>query len=149
MGIEFVTGDLFSVKADGYAHGCNCKGVMGAGIAVEFRKRYPEMFKEYKKRCEDGSFNLGSCFFWDAPSGETIYNLATQPYPGAYASLEVIKTALQTMLNGAIYTKPLGHRIAMPRIGCGYGGLSWEEVKPLIEHVVSGQNYIDVVVVSL
>jgi O-acetyl-ADP-ribose deacetylase (regulator of RNase III) len=148
MSLEFKTGNLFSYAADGYAHGCNCQGVMGAGIALEFRDRYPEMFAEYRKRCRDGSFNLGSCFAWKAPSGQMIYNLGTQIRPGRYATLESVEVALTTMLRISGMNNPPGHLIAIPRIGCGLGGLNWNDVRLVIERVVAGQNHTDVVVIS-
>lgn len=148
MSVFFKTGNLFSSGADGLAHGCNCCGVMGAGIALEFRKRYPEMFNEYRKNCLNGSFGLGSCFVWKAPSGVTIYNLGTQPRPGACATLESIETSLLTMLRISGLTNLPGHTIAIPRIGCGLGGLNWTDVKPVIERVASGQNHTDIIVMS-
>src|SRR3954454_22325644 len=70
MPIEFVSGDLFDnahgVRA--FAHGCNCQGSMGAGIAKTFRARYPAMSEVYRSRCkaEPRQFNLGDCWLWKA-----------------------------------------------------------------------------------
>ena len=59
----FVKGDLFAHKGlDALAHGCNCAGAMGKGIAVHFRERFPNMYGEYKQRCADGRFTLGAVF---------------------------------------------------------------------------------------
>jgi O-acetyl-ADP-ribose deacetylase (regulator of RNase III) len=149
MPVEYRTGDLFASDASGLAHGCNCQGVMCAGIAVQFRKRYPEMFKQYRERCLNGSFGVGSCFAWDAPDGKTIYNLGTQPYPGACAKLEYIQTALTTMLRMPTKKNQLIRTIALPRIGCGFGGLNWLDVKKVIEQVANGQSFTDLIVYSL
>jgi O-acetyl-ADP-ribose deacetylase (regulator of RNase III) len=66
MPIEFVTGDLFNNArhAQAFAHGCNCQGSMGGGIARAFRERYSEMFDEYRRQCkaEPRQFNLGDCW---------------------------------------------------------------------------------------
>lgn len=149
MPVEYRTGDLFSSDADALAHGCNCQGVMGAGIAVQFRKRFPEMFREYRARCLNGTFGVGSCFAWDAPDGKTIYNLGTQQYPGACARLEDVKTSLITMLTMPHKANHPIKTIALPRIGCGYGGLNWFDVKNVIEQVAAGQNFTDLIVYSL
>jgi O-acetyl-ADP-ribose deacetylase (regulator of RNase III) len=54
MPMQFVSGDLFAneFKAEAFAHGCNCQGSMGPGIAKGFRERYPEMYEEYRRRCK-------------------------------------------------------------------------------------------------
>lgn len=148
MTVQYRTGDLFTSDADALAHGCNCQGVMGAGIAVQFRKRYPKMFEDYRARCMNGSFGIGSCFAWDAPDGKVIYNLGTQKYPGPCARLEDIRTALLTMLRMPTKKNQLIRTIALPRIGCGHGGLKWPDVKNIIEQTASGQNFTDLIVYS-
>src|SRR5438874_7592451 len=102
MPVEFVKGDLFAnrFQAKALAHGCNCQGSMGAGIATGFRDRYPEMFAEYRRRCKakPREFNLGDVFLWKAEDQPRVFNLATQE--GTYrarASYEAIATALKTM----------------------------------------------------
>jgi O-acetyl-ADP-ribose deacetylase (regulator of RNase III) len=78
MPTRFVKGDLFQTRdLDALAHGCNCAGAMGKGIAVEFRKRFPEMYAEYKARCARRSFALGDVFAW-RQGDITIFNLGTQ-----------------------------------------------------------------------
>lgn len=68
MPIRFVSGDLFSnaFRAKAFAHGCNCRGSMAAGIAVGFKERYPEMYEEYRRRCKakPREFNPGDVFLW-------------------------------------------------------------------------------------
>jgi O-acetyl-ADP-ribose deacetylase (regulator of RNase III) len=138
MPIEFVSGDLFdnAHHAQAFAQGCNCQGSMGAGIAKTFRERYPEMFDEYRRRCksEPRQFNLGDCWLWKADKHPWVFNLATQErYWRARASYEAIETALQSMRQQADAEGLT--RIAMPRIGVGYGGLSWKKVRAIVEAV--------------
>jgi O-acetyl-ADP-ribose deacetylase (regulator of RNase III) len=68
MVIHYVAGDLFANEhgAQALAHGCNCIGSMGAGIAVGFRERYPDMYEEYRRRCkaQPHLFNPGDCLLW-------------------------------------------------------------------------------------
>jgi O-acetyl-ADP-ribose deacetylase (regulator of RNase III) len=66
MAMTMVTGDLFELGLPAIGHGCNCVGSMGAGIAKEFRRRYPRMYQEYRQRCQRGQFGLGDIFPWEA-----------------------------------------------------------------------------------
>ncbi len=138
MPITFVSGDLFdnAHDAQAFAHGCNCQGSMGAGIAKTFRTRYPEMYDEYRKRCkaEPRQFNLGDCWLWKADNQPWVFNLGTQEgYWRARASYEAIEKALRSMKAQADAEGVT--RIAMPRIGVGYGGLSWKKVRGIVEAV--------------
>jgi O-acetyl-ADP-ribose deacetylase (regulator of RNase III) len=138
MTIKFVQGDLFKNRfnAQSLAHGCNCKGSMGAGIAVEFKNRYPQMYEEYRKRCKatPREFNPGEIFLWKCDAKPWVFNLATQEdYWRSRATYQAIEEVLKKMKQRAddegITT------IAMPRIGAGYGGLSWKKVRLIIEQI--------------
>ncbi len=126
-------GDLFSVGADAIAHGVNCKGVMGAGIAAEFAKRYPDMKREYQSLCRTAALVPGAYFAWVSPDGKRIYNLATQSYPGRCARLEWIEQAVTAMLSHAELLSL--SVVAVPRIGCGIGGLNWSDVRQTLDRV--------------
>jgi O-acetyl-ADP-ribose deacetylase (regulator of RNase III) len=129
--IEQRVGDLFTAEdADALAHGCNCAGAMGRGIAVEFKRRWPDMYEEYRRRCKAGTFTPGECFPWDI-GGRFVYNLGTQAHWRASAQLSFIERAVRGMLEHAA-----AHgirRVAMPRIGAGLGGLSWMDVQKTID----------------
>jgi O-acetyl-ADP-ribose deacetylase (regulator of RNase III) len=138
MPIDFVTGDLFANRfgARALAHGCNCQGSMGAGVATGFRDRYPEMFADYRRRCkaEPREFNLGDAFLWRADEQPWVFNLGTQEGVWrARASYEAIEAALKSMRQQA--DREGITTIAVPRIGAGYGGLSWKKVRAVIEKV--------------
>src|SRR5215207_5254535 len=135
MPIEFVTGDLFvnRVEAEAFAHGCNCAGSMGAGIAVGFKQRYPAMFEEFRRRCKakPPEFALGDVFLWQEKGKPAVFNLGTQPRPGRGATYPVVEAALRVLRSAA---DEAGIRsIATPRIAASYGGLSWKKVKAQIE----------------
>jgi O-acetyl-ADP-ribose deacetylase (regulator of RNase III) len=138
MPIQYVRGDLFAnrYQAEAFAHGCNCQGSMGAGIAVGFRQRYPAMYEEYQRRCkaEPRLFNLGDVFLWQEDGKPAVFNLGTQEgYWRARASYEAIEAALKRAR--ALADENSIGSIAMPRIGAGYGGLSWKRVRAVIEQV--------------
>jgi O-acetyl-ADP-ribose deacetylase (regulator of RNase III) len=131
--IHFTSGDLFAEShLDGLAHGCNCAGAMGKGIALEFRRRFPAMYEEYRRRCADGRFGLGGVFAWQAP-GLTVFNLGTQRSWKTRAELSAIESAVGTMLGQALEQGI--RRIGLPRIGAGLGGLDWRDVKALLERL--------------
>ena len=138
MTIQFLTGDLFVNRhqAEALAHGCNCQGVMGAGIAVGFRERYPRMFEEYRRRCKakPREFNIGDVFFWKEDGLPAVFNLGTQEdYCHARATCQAIEVALRAMKQRAGQEGITS--IALPRIGAGYGGLAWKQVRTIIASV--------------
>lgn len=148
MPIQFVTGDLFAnrFQVEALAHGCNCQGSMGAGIAVSFRERYLEMHEEYRRRCkaEPREFNPGDVFLWREAGAPAVFNLGTQEnYWRSRATYENVERCLREMrsLADAEGIKS----IAMPRVGAGHGGLSWKKLKPIVEQIFgdwSGALYI-------
>lgn len=130
--ISFESGDIFATpNPQALAHGCNCFGAMGAGIAVEFKKRWPAMYNIYRDDCLRGYFKPGDVYMY-TPCIETdpkVFNLATQDR--FQAKIGWINTAIITMLRQARVHNIT--EILMPAIGCGLGGLDWREVKNLLQ----------------
>lgn len=127
--IQEYRGDLFDSTADAYAHGCNTAGRMGAGIAMRFRRAYPEMYRDYVARCRDGAFLPGGGYLWRNPAPPHVVNLATQDNLGG-ARLEYVEGCIEWL---DVNWRSLGIRsVAMPRIGSGLGGLDWEYVRCLL-----------------
>lgn len=131
-------GDIFTTDAKYIAHGVNCKGLMGAGIAKEFKQRFPEMHAGYVSRCADGRLTPGG--FWVGTGmldGRTVLpvNLASQDEPGANARYNYLFSAVQTFAHEASHPARLhmyGGIVAIPEIGCGIGGLEWDRVKYML-----------------
>lgn len=147
MSFEHRTGDLFAQPdLSALAHGVNCLGAMGAGIAVLFRRRDEEMYRAYREVCETNRLLPGDVFFWQHDDGSWTYNLASQYYLGADARLNAIRESL---------TKAVAHAedngvsaIGLPRIGSDIGGLDWSDVRRVIEKVAE-TTPVHVVTVSL
>lgn len=138
MPIHYVSGDLFfnHFSAQALAQGCNCQGSMGAGIAVGFKERYPEMYEDYHRRCKakPREFNVGDVFLWREMDKPAVFNLGTQEnYWRSRATYEAIEQCLNTMRRLADDEKLTS--IALPRIGAGYGGLSWTKVRAIIDRI--------------
>ena len=162
MPITHRVGNLFdSTDVQAIAHGVNCCGVMGAGIAVEFKRRYPLMFREYRKVCfapivndDDIGMPWGTTFDWlDETNNLVVFNLFTQPNINGrigLASPESIYLCFHTMLNLALVKYPHVTDIGIPRIGAGLGGLEWDEVEEQVNQALAAtQSPINIIVHSL
>ncbi|MCI0710371.1 MAG: macro domain-containing protein [Chloroflexi bacterium] len=143
MTITFSSGDLFATPdVDAYAHGVNCAGAMGAGIAVEFKKRYPKMYKQYNALCKNGGLQPGDVFAWHG-RGVTVFNLATQQHWKTHATLEAVENSVTKTLKLAAN---MGiSEIVLPRIGAGLGGLEWSDVKSLLIEL-AGEHHVTLLV---
>lgn len=144
MTIEVVRGDLFDAEVDVIAHGCNTRGVMGAGIAAAFRHKFPAMYQQYRAFCQSGLFATGSVFKYEITNNpheanqpfHAIFNLGTQEYPGPDAKISHIEECFERIRY--YYNVPMV--IGIPFIGCGIGSLNWDDVKLAIENVIEGSN---------
>src|SRR5262245_15497083 len=143
MPTQYLSGDLFvnECQAQAFAQGCNCKGSMGAGIVTGIKERYPDMSEEYRRRCKTNprEFNIGDVFLWKAADKPWVFNLGTQEdYWRSRATYEAVETVLVRMKS--IADAENVQSIAIPRIGAGYGGLSWKKVKAIIERIFADWN---------
>lgn len=142
------TGDMFTSKAQVLVQGVNTKGVMGAGIAKQFREKFPDMYESYRIFCEKGWLNPGDVhtspnieelpYFQRGKPEFIIANIASQDLPGPNARLSWLSIGLNSLffnLSGWNYL------VAIPQIGCGIGGLNWADVKPMI---IDYANYYDI-----
>jgi O-acetyl-ADP-ribose deacetylase (regulator of RNase III) len=126
--IDYFKGDLFDSEADAFAHGCNIVGKMNAGIAKEFRERFPEMYNDFKRRCRKGVFLMGSGYLFRNSQKPHVINLATQG--DGFAKLEYVDSALSWLYDS--YGVLGLEKVAMPKIASGLGGLNWHEVENVI-----------------
>lgn len=132
--IRFVSGDMFEQEFDIRVNTVNCVGVMGAGVAIAFKERYPEMFREYKRECDAGRLQPGKLHVWETLHGDCIVNLPTKRHWRDRSRYEDIEAGLKALHK---YLAPLGDvAIAVPALGCGHGGLDWDRVSEMIrEHL--------------
>lgn len=137
--LSFVGGDFFDYDADIMVNTVNCVGVMGAGVALAFKNRYPQMFHEYVNQCKAGKIRPGKPYVWlkrDMISKDIeIINFPTKDdwrAPSEYSYIEDGLRWLSTHLNDK--EKKV---VTLPALGCGHGGLEWERVKDLIRMYLS------------
>lgn len=128
--ITYVKGDLFASPAKILVNTVNVVGVMGKGIALEFKKRYPDMFMAYKALCEEEKLKIGSLFLWKK-SEKWVMLFPTKQNWRQPSKIEYIEQGLIKF--AANWDKLGADSIAFPRLGCGNGNLDWEIVRPLME----------------
>ena len=136
--IELRKGDLFDSGAQVLVNTVNCVGVMGKGIALEFKERYPDMFKEYAKLCRRNYIKVGKVWIWhehDLPCHDErcryVFNFPTKEHWRNPSKLEWISSGLDDLKYRVIMLEV--ESIAIPALGCANGGLDWNDVRPVIE----------------
>ena len=148
-----IQGDLFSTSAPLIAHGVNCRGVFGAGVAKQIAERFPEAKDAYLEKHTEPGWRPGQMQVV-LTCHPAVANLATQDGYGrrqrlggpTFAHPDAIQKSIRRLLSRCVQ---LGiDRIAIPRIGCGLGGLDWEDVRPIIVRA-SDDFLIEVEVYSL
>lgn len=127
--IKFMTGNVFDVYCDIRVNTVNCVGVMGAGIAREFKDRYPVMFEDYIKLCRKKQIVAGCPVVWKGQLTEII-NFPTKNHWRNPSEYEYIENGLVWLSEYLAGRSPL--TIAIPPLGCGNGGLDWDKVRPMI-----------------
>lgn len=129
--IVYLDTNLFKSPAQTLINPVNTVGVMGKGLAGDFRRYYPEMFKEYQKLCEKGEFGIGQLWLYKTPH-KWILNFPTKNHWKEPSKKEYIEKGLAKFVANYIDLKIT--TIAFPLVGCGNGELNWEtQVKPLVE----------------
>ncbi len=127
--IDFVRGDLFEADVEAIVNAVNCVGVMGKGIALEFKKRFPDNFKAYKTACDARELQLGRVLIHDqGPTTKPRYivNFPTKNHWRDASRLEDVRSGLDSL--AAEIQRWQIASIAIPALGCGLGGLAWPEV---------------------
>lgn len=135
MTINIKTGDLLrNDDVDAIVNTVNCVGVMGKGIALQFRNKWPANYDHYKAACKAGQVRPGRMFIHDSGGlvkPNYIINFPTKDHWRGASRIEYISDGLFDLVK---QVKELNiHSIAIPPLGCGNGGLNWDEVRPLIE----------------
>lgn len=128
--ISYVSGDLLKSNAQTLVNAVNTVGVMGKGIALAFKQAYPEMFTQYQALCMAKQLEIGTLWLYKSPE-KWVLNFPTKINWRNPAKIEYIETGLQKFVES--YAGMGVTSIAFPRLGCGAGGLDWEQVQPHME----------------
>lgn len=136
MPLEFTGKDFWKAKVNVRVNTVNCVGVMGAGIALQFKTRYPEMFIDYHEACFRKEVKIGTMHLWKTPLGNTIVNFPTKKHWKDKSNYDWIQRGLKAFAQ--IYYEDESARIVMPALGCNNGRLEWDLVKKIIEQELTG-----------
>ena len=135
--MEFKTGDILKSDAEALVNTVNCVGIMGRGIALQFKEKFPANFKAYAAACERGELQPGRMFVF--PTGwvtgpKLIINFPTKRHWRGKSRIEDIEAGLES-LRSEIQERGI-RSIAIPPLGAGLGGLNWNQVRPRIEQAL-------------
>ena len=134
--LELTRGDILKADAEALVNTVNCVGVMGRGIALQFRKAFPENFKAYKSACDKKQIYPGKIFVFDLNRFQNpryIINFPTKRHWKGKSKIEDIESGLEALVEEI--SKLNIRSVAIPPLGCGLGGLDWKLVKQIIERV--------------
>lgn len=132
--IENATGNLLQAEAEALVNTVNCVGVMGKGIALQFKQAWPEMAEEYQRLCRCGEMRPGQVQVWETRTlhdPKYIINFPTKREWFRSSNYADIASGLASLAQ-AIRERNI-RSVAVPALGCGAGGLAWSKVRPMIE----------------
>lgn len=143
MKIEMKIGNLMDVTAGHIVHGCNAQGVMGSGVALAVKNKYPDAYRVYREEYEaQGKLFLGDAIPWSPTNELVIWNAITQEFfgmPGRNCSYDAIQKSFELIdkcIKAAGATDEL-QEVHIPMIGAGLGGGNWEIIREIVEQTVT------------
>lgn len=131
-------GNMFDTPAEAWVNAVNCVGIMGKGIALEFKSRFPAMYDSYRSACAQGDVQVGAMHVWEsaAPAGpRLVINFPTKRHWRDTSRLSDIEAGLRALAVEIVRRRI--RSIAIPALGCGLGGLAWPEVFASMERVLT------------
>ena len=145
--IEYKTGDLLTENAEAIVNTVNCVGVMGRGIALQFKKAFPENFKAYAEACKREEVKPGRMFVYELgelTNPRYIINFPTKRHWRGKSRIEDIEAGLRDLVR--VVQQEQIQSIALPPLGAGLGGLKWHEVRVRIEQAFGELEGVRVIV---
>ncbi len=147
--IKFKTGNILTEDAEAIVNTVNCVGVMGRGIALQFKKAYPENFKAYAAACKLDEVKPGCMFVHDLgglTNPRYIINFPTKRHWRGKSRIEDIESGLQALVD-EIRKRKISS-IAIPPLGSGLGGLDWADVRNRIESALASMGDVQIIVLE-
>ncbi|QSB14488.1 macro domain-containing protein [Natronosporangium hydrolyticum] len=145
--IEESRGNLLTAEVDALINTVNTVGVMGKGIALQFKRAYPENYRAYRAACERQEVRLGRMFVFDRGilgARRYIVNFPTKSHWRSPARMDDIRSGLADLIEVVQHYEI--RSLAIPALGCGNGGLDWGAVRPLIEAACAAMPQVRTVV---
>jgi O-acetyl-ADP-ribose deacetylase (regulator of RNase III) len=136
MTIQSIRGNILESNAHILVNPVNCVGVMGKGLALQFKLSFPENYVQYRIACQLGLISPGRCFYWQE-TNRWIANFPTKRHWRDSSHLSDIEAGLADLVQ---FTRAHSLKsMAIPPLGCGLGGLQWDAVEPLIRSAFNGE----------
>jgi O-acetyl-ADP-ribose deacetylase (regulator of RNase III) len=135
---ELKKGNILKQEAVALVNTVNCVGVMGRGVALQFKEEFPENYKRYKIACDKGLVKPGHMFVFETGmllGPKFIINFPTKRHWREKSRIEDIESGLVDFIN--VLKERNINSVAVPPLGCGLGGLKWSIVKPMIEKALA------------
>ena len=139
--------DMFKSNAQVLINPVNCVGAMGKGLALDFQKKYPGMNIAYKQDCNLGLYKPGTCRLYHVGNGQWVANIASKDHWKNPSKKEWVVEGIKNLVKELHARESFSangnhfHSIAIPKIGCGLGGLNWKDIRPLVIRELRGQPY--------
>ena len=134
---KLTEGNILNADAQALVNTVNTVGVMGKGIALQFKKAFPEMFEEYEAACKAKELQPGQMHVFDRGqifNPRYVINFPTKRHWKGKSKIADIEAGLDALVEEL--TARGIKSVAIPPLGCGHGGLDWDEVRPLIERAM-------------
>jgi O-acetyl-ADP-ribose deacetylase (regulator of RNase III) len=144
---EFKTGDVLAEDAEALVNTVNCVGIMGRGIALQFKNAFPENFKAYAKACRRDEVRPGRMFVFETnqlTNPRYIINFPTKRHWRGKSRMEDVEAGLEALAE-EIRARNI-RSIAIPPLGSGLGGLKWDQVRPRVEEILGGLTNVRIVI---
>ncbi|MEO8702169.1 MAG: macro domain-containing protein [Kofleriaceae bacterium] len=133
--VELASGNLLDARVDALVNPVNTVGVMGKGLALQFKRAFPRNFAAYTAACKRGEVAIGRMFVFEEDTPRFIINFPTKQHWRDPSELAYVRDGLLALV-GEISQRAITS-IAVPALGCGLGGLDWTEVERLIRDAFS------------
>jgi len=145
--IEYKTGNVIAEEAEALVNTVNCVGIMGRGIALQFKKVFPDNFSSYEEACKQNRVQPGKMFVYETGNlthPRYIINFPTKRHWKGKSRMEDIDSGLIALAH-EIRTRKI-RSIAIPPLGCGLGGLDWDKVRPRIESALRELDNVKIII---
>ena len=147
MAIDYRKGDIFGADVEALVNSVNCVGVMGRGIALQFKQRFPENFRAYRDACEHGIVQPGSMFITETSNDQWpryLINFPTKRHWRGKSKIQDIESGLRSLAR-EIRWRGIGS-IALPALASDLGGLPWTAVKERIDFLLGPVSTAEIIV---
>jgi O-acetyl-ADP-ribose deacetylase (regulator of RNase III) len=145
--VDYLTGNILEAHVYALVNPVNTVGVMGKGLALQFKKTFPANYRAYEVAAKAGAIEIGKIFVFEMGKfvlPRYILNFPTKRHWREPSRLEYIESGLRDLVR--IIRERKIRSIAIPPLGAGLGGLAWRDVRPLIERALSEVAEVDVLV---